>query len=396
MRSYPAGQRPSQRHALNVSALARAVAIASSTHGPTARLQAILDDALRATGARRGCVFLLDRSSGVYRVLTHIGLRDDDALVWTVPAGRVPDASGFHADALLAAPYARTDRVASALIAPIVVRGVAAGVICLFERPDEPFDEVDREYLNAIGAIAAALVGELKDHREMLRSEFIGMLGHELRTPLTSIKGATALLMEQMNGAADGKTELLEMVRDNSERLLRLINDLLDATTLEAGRSAIRKRSCDPTPLLEAAATGIRGYADAYGVTVRTDLEPDLVRIVADPDRVEQILSNLLSNAVKFSHKGGQVVLRAQPTGNFLRVEVEDQGVGIAEADLPRLFEKFTQLESSRRNGPGTGLGLAITKGLVEGHGGTISVSSRLDTGSTFSFTLPFAKRADD
>ncbi len=231
---------------------------------------------------------------------------------------------------------------------------------------------------------------------EQLKSDFISTVSHELRTPLTSIKGATALLVEAVGNDGGTTGELLDMVRNNSERLLRLINDLLDATKIEAGKLTIRKRACEPKPLVERATAGMAGYADEYGVTVRADVAPGLAPIVADPDRVEQILSNLLSNAVKFSHRGDEVVVRARADGAVLRVDVSDNGVGIAESDLPRLFEKFAQLDHGRRSVPGTGLGLVITKGLVEAHGGSISVSSRPGEGSTFTFTLPFAKRTDD
>ncbi len=231
---------------------------------------------------------------------------------------------------------------------------------------------------------------------EQLKSDFISTISHELRTPLTSIKGATALLMEQIDTESGTTGELLNMVRNNSERLLRLINDLLDATKIEAGKLTIRKRACEPKPLLERSTSSMTGYADEYGVSVRADVAPGLAPIVADSDRVEQILSNLLSNAVKFSHRGDEVVVRARAEGDMLRVDVADTGVGIAENDLPRLFEKFAQLEHGRRTAPGTGLGLVITKGLVEAHGGSISVSSSLGEGSTFTFTLPFAKRTED
>lgn len=250
------------------------------------------------------------------------------------------------------------------------------------------------------GAVAA-MVHAFRDvtaarEVEQLKSDFISTVSHELRTPLTSIKGATALLMEQIGEGSGTTSELLDMVRNNSERLLRLINDLLDATKIEAGKLTIRKRACEPKPLLQRATAGMTGYAEEYGVTVRADIAPGLAPIVADPDRVEQILSNLLSNAVKFSHRGDEVVVRARADGDFLRVDVADAGVGIAENDMSRLFEKFAQLDHGRRSVPGTGLGLVITKGLVEAHGGSISVSSRLEEGSTFTFTLPFAKRTED
>lgn len=254
-----------------------------------------------------------------------------------------------------------------------------------------------RDNAGAVGAMVHAF-RDVTAAREvdLMKSEFISTVSHELRTPLTSIKGATALLVDQIGDEGGTTGELLDMVRNNSERLLRLINDLLDATKLEAGKLAIRRRACEPKPLIERSTASMTAYADEYGVPVRADVAPGLAPIVADGDRVEQILSNLVSNAVKFSHRGDEVVVLARAEGDFLRVDVADTGVGIAEADLPRLFERFTQLDHGRRTGPGTGLGLAITKGLVEAHGGSISVSSKLGEGSTFTFTIPFAKRSED
>lgn len=254
-----------------------------------------------------------------------------------------------------------------------------------------------RDNAGAVGAMVHAFRDVTQAREvEQMKSEFISTVSHELRTPLTSIKGATALLADQLGDEGGTTGELLDMVRNNSERLLRLINDLLDATKLEAGKLAIRRRACEPKPLIERSTSSMTGYADEYGVGVKTDVTAGLSPIVADPDRIEQILSNLVSNAVKFSHRGDDVVVRARAENDFLRVDVVDNGVGIAESDLPRLFERFTQLEHGRRTGPGTGLGLAITKGLVEAHGGSISVSSTLGEGSTFTFTIPFAKRAED
>ena len=253
---------------------------------------------------------------------------------------------------------------------------------------------------NAAGDVTA-MVHAFRDitaarELEQLKADFISTVSHELRTPLTSIKGATALLLEQVPDDSGTALELLQMVRNNSERLLRLINDLLDASKIEAGKLTIRKQPCDPTRLLERAVAGMAGYAEEYGVEVSADLARGLAPVVVDPDRVEQILSNLISNAVKYSHRGDAVTVRARSDGPFLRVEVADSGVGIPSSAMPRLFEKFSQIDRGGRNRPGTGLGLVISKGLVEAHGGSISVSSTEGEGTTFTFTLPFAKRGAD
>lgn len=231
---------------------------------------------------------------------------------------------------------------------------------------------------------------------EQLKADFISTVSHELRTPLTSIKGATALLFEQVPADSGNAFELLQMVRNNSERLLRLINDLLDASKIEAGKLTIRKQPCDPERLLERAVDGMTGYAEEYGVTVTTDFARGLAPVVVDPDRVEQIMSNLLSNAIKYSHRGDSVRVAVRSEGAYLRVDVIDTGVGIPSSALPRLFEKFSQVDRGGRNRPGTGLGLVISKGLIEAHGGSISVSSTEGEGTTFTFTLPCAKRGAD
>ncbi|HEY5093558.1 MAG TPA: ATP-binding protein [Candidatus Eremiobacteraceae bacterium] len=253
---------------------------------------------------------------------------------------------------------------------------------------------------DASGAVTA-MVHAFRDitaarELEQLKADFISTVSHELRTPLTSIKGATALLFEQVPADSGNAFELLQMVRNNSERLLRLINDLLDASKIEAGKLTIRKQPCDPERLLERAVDGMTGYAEEYGVTVTTDFARGLAPVVVDPDRVEQIMSNLLSNAIKYSHRGDSVSVRARSEGAYLRVDIIDTGVGIPSSALPRLFEKFSQVDRGGRNRPGTGLGLVISKGLIEAHGGSISVSSTEGEGTTFTFTLPCAKRGAD
>jgi PAS domain S-box-containing protein len=253
---------------------------------------------------------------------------------------------------------------------------------------------------DATGAVTA-MVHAFRDitaarELEQLKADFISTVSHELRTPLTSIKGATALLFEQVPADSGNAFELLQMVRNNSERLLRLINDLLDASKIEAGKLTIRKQPCDPERLLERAVDGMTGYAEEYGVTVTTDFARGLAPVVVDPDRVEQIMSNLLSNAIKYSHRGDSVRVAVRSEGAYLRVDVIDTGVGIPSSALPRLFEKFSQVDRGGRNRPGTGLGLVISKGLIEAHGGSISVSSTEGEGTTFTFTLPCAKRGAD
>jgi PAS domain S-box-containing protein len=241
------------------------------------------------------------------------------------------------------------------------------------------------------------VVGVATDVTERLRAqrmkdEFVSIVSHELRTPLTSIRGSLGLLEGGVAGELPAKArELVRIARTNSDRLIRLINDILDLDKMEAGRLELRREVLELGPLVDVVVAEMSGYAEAAGVGVDVDVGP-CPPIHGDRDRLAQVLVNLLSNAIKFSPEGERVHLRAHPapaTGR-LRVSVTDRGPGIARADVPKLFQKFHQLDPSdaRRRG-GSGLGLVIAKTLVEAHHGYIGVDSEVGRGSTFYFELP-------
>lgn len=235
---------------------------------------------------------------------------------------------------------------------------------------------------------------------DQMKNDFISIVSHELRTPLTSIQGALQLVVGQpqahRRGMADAlpaqARELLIVSLNNTERLIRLINDILDVAKIEQGRLQLRRVPIDPEELCRSAADELATIADSRGVRIEIDLEPDLPPIYADRDRSVQVIVNLLSNAIKFSPSGERVLLRAERADSMIRIAIRDWGRGIALEDQGRLFTKFQQLNSSNtREVGGTGLGLVICKALVEEQGGTISLESKLGGGSTFSFTLPLA-----
>lgn len=242
----------------------------------------------------------------------------------------------------------------------------------------------------------AAYVGIARDvtqyrEQERLAAEFAAAVAHELRTPMTSIKGALGLLL---GGAAGPLTpearEMLEIALNNSDRLVRLINDILDVTRLETGKMAMKREPVEVSQVVQQAAAELAAYAGERGVKVALDLAPNLPRAMADPDRLEQVLVNLLSNAIKFSESGTTVTVRTSRRRKQLWIQVIDQGRGIPRDQLLRIFEKFHRVESpGARRIPGTGLGLAICKEIVEAHGGHIWVESELGKGSVFTFTLP-------
>lgn len=242
-------------------------------------------------------------------------------------------------------------------------------------------------------AAYAGIARDVTQYREQerLTAEFAAAVAHELRTPMTSIKGALGLLLGGAAGplSADAR-EILEIALHNSDRLVRLVNDILDVTRLETGRMAMKREPVEVSQVVQRAAAELAAYASERGVNVTLDLAPGLPQAMADPDRLEQVLVNLLSNAIKFSESGTTVTVRTRRRRGQLWVQVIDQGRGIPRDQLHRVFEKFHRVESPGfRRIPGTGLGLAICKEIVEAHGGRIWAESELGKGSVFTFTLP-------
>ncbi|MDP1940782.1 MAG: PAS domain S-box protein, partial [Gallionella sp.] len=226
---------------------------------------------------------------------------------------------------------------------------------------------------------------------ERMKSEFISTVSHELRTPLTSIRGSLGLLAGGLAGALPAQVKtLIDIAHKNSERLILLVNDILDMEKIEAGKMEFLPAPTRLIPLLHQAIEGNRAYAEQFGVVYElTDALPD-VDVNLDADRWQQVLSNLLSNAAKFSPAGDRVILSATSDGERVRITVSDHGSGIPAQFQSRIFEKFSQADSSdtRKKG-GTGLGLSITKSLVEQMGACIGFESQPDVLTTFWVEFP-------
>lgn len=226
---------------------------------------------------------------------------------------------------------------------------------------------------------------------DRMKSEFISVASHELRTPMTSIKGSVDLILSGFAGETSPEMqELLEIAQKSCDRLVRLVNDILDLSKIEAGQLKLNLERLDVTEIAVRAICAVKPLADKSNVRLRVDRPQPLPIVEADPDRIEQAITNLLSNAVKFSPPKGDVVVELSSDENWVQCAVSDQGVGIAEKDLHRIFGKFQQLSEGRRRG-GTGLGLAITRGLIDEHRGSIWVESRVGVGTKFIFRLPVA-----
>lgn len=227
--------------------------------------------------------------------------------------------------------------------------------------------------------------------RKRLEDEFISLVSHELRTPMNSIIGALDLLNTQQLGTLTDKGQkIINIAINNTERLIRLVNDILDLERIKSGKITMQRSKCNAAELIIQAAQTMESMADAAQINL--SLEPISVDIYVDSDRILQTLTNLISNAIKFSEPGKNVCLRTIINSHYLQIEVQDEGKGIPSDKLQLIFERFQQVDTSdSRSKGGTGLGLSICRNIVEQHNGKIWVESIFGQGSTFYINLPLA-----
>ena len=231
--------------------------------------------------------------------------------------------------------------------------------------------------------------------QEQLQADFISMVSHELRSPLTSIKGSMGLLLSKAAGQLPPKAEgLLEIAHRNADRLVLIINDILDMEKISSGRLDFELETAD---LSELVAESLRANATAhqrFGLQIKCHGVDTPTYIETDANRIIQVLTNLMSNAAKFSKPGGTVEISVEKTPENVCVSVRDEGMGIAPEDQHKIFQRFADMANSdRATKGGTGLGLSICKAIVEGLGGTIDFVSKEGLGTTFTFTLPVKTR---
>jgi signal transduction histidine kinase len=271
----------------------------------------------------------------------------------------------------------------------------------LQERNERERASSRRAFLVVLCAVMLAMIAvlasvflafrDLTRRREVdrLKSEFVSVVSHELRTPLTSIHGSLGLLSSGLLGSDKGK-RMLDIAVNNTDRLIRLLNDILDIEKLESGAVQMNRTCCDAGDLIRRSAEVMKAMADQHKIAVHvSDLKAN---VDADCDRIVQCLTNLLSNAIKFSDPGSSVSISGSVVGDSVEFEVTDHGRGIPPDKRESIFERFHQVDASdsRRKG-GTGLGLAITRSIVLQHGGRIWVHSESGKGSSFFFTVPLA-----
>jgi len=235
----------------------------------------------------------------------------------------------------------------------------------------------------------------LRREAEIARDEFLATVSHELRTPLTAIHGALELIANGVTGPIGERTrEMLQIACKNSDRLILLVNDLLDMRRVESGNLELDRQPIDLVSVIRRAIEENSSYLEQFQVRCRFDPDRDRIPVYGDRNRLIQVLTNLLSNAAKYGPDNEMVRIRTRCANGTVRVSVIDRGEGVPPEFRPRLFEKFTRHDASdTRTVSGTGLGLSIARAIVEAHGGRIGFFSYRSVGSTFYFELPLRER---
>ncbi|HHT9120218.1 MAG TPA: ATP-binding protein [Candidatus Hypogeohydataceae bacterium YC41] len=276
------------------------------------------------------------------------------------------------------------------------------GKAVIRDREDKKIDVSYTEApLNAFDGNPIGIVCTMEDiskeaEIDRMKTEFISTVSHELRTPLTSIKGYVDLILEGDTGPVnDTQKEFLQIVAQSSNRLAQLINDLLDVERIESEKIAFKKEPVNVTQIIHQVIRTFQKEIEKKGIHLNTKFEKETIIVEGDRERIEQALANLVSNAIKYNRPAGCIGVWARLENRFVRVEVEDSGIGIGEEDQRRLFEKFFRADTSRsREVGGTGLGLSIVKAIVDRLGGEIKVKSKLGEGTTFTILLPLYEKA--
>ena len=285
--------------------------------------------------------------------------------------GQVANTLKFKTDSILAVPMIAKDRL--------------VGVLEVLNKKEGTFTKADEEPLLLLGSQAAIAI---ENSRSFQQSDLISELVHELRTPLSSI-ATIAYLLQRSDLTDDNRSNLIQIIQRETQRLDEMATSFLDLARLESGRALYHVSTFHLSPLLEEIYAIVEPKATENGVMFSQDLASELPALQADRDKIKQVLLNLYSNAIKYNQTNGRVIFKAWADTESFWMAVQDTGVGIPEGDVPHLFEKFFRVQATEKLSSGTGLGLSICKRIVEIHGGKISVDSIQDVGTTFTIQMP-------
>jgi signal transduction histidine kinase len=295
----------------------------------------------------------------------------------------LPDAQGMAA--------IRRARLAAPGVPLVVLTGMDDEGLAAQSLQEGAQDYLIKGEIETRGLLRALRHAGERKHLEQLKAEFVSTISHELRTPLTSIAASLGLLMGKAAGPLSGPAaRLLQIAHTNSERLVRLVNDILDIEKLESGRLAFEFERVEVRSLVEDAVEAIGSLAEGYGVRIRIDAASVVNEARADADRLSQVITNLLSNAVKFSPPDSEVVVAVETDVDVVRISVRDHGSGIPVEFRARVFERFAQADATdARCRGGTGLGLSIVKQIVDRLGGEVCFGGAPGGGTVFRVEVP-------
>jgi PAS domain S-box-containing protein len=409
------------RRATELATVATVSTTASTVLDPDKLLQEVVSLTQESFGLYHTHIYVIDEARQTLALASGVG-----------PVGRQMVAAGhaisLQAEVSLVARAAREGKVIitndvreepgflpnpllpetrSEMAVPMLVGDKVLGV---FDVQSEIANHFTREDASIYATLAAQVAVALQNARlftevtqtaerlkevDKMKSEFLANMSHELRTPLNSVIGYAEILLTGLDGELDEEKQTdVQAIYDNGKHLLSLINDVLDLAKIEAGRLVLKKEDVDIAELVENAKNNNAGMIHILqkSVEIVTATEANLPKVYVDPVRISQVLNNLVSNAIKFADKG-VISIRAYQEQGTLSIEVEDEGIGIAQGDLDKIFERFSQVDgSTTRRVQGTGLGLPISYRLVEMHGGSLLVESEVGKGSIFTIQLPLTQ----
>jgi len=399
-------QRPQLQLEERIGRLERLIEISRSLNS-TLSLGPLLDQIVSAaqelTGTEACSILLVDHKSGqlYFKAATNLsGVRsiivpmEGSVAGWVVQTGEplvVPDARDDpRFDFSTKADAQTTFTTRSILAVPLVTRDKVIGVLEAINKEDgADFTDEDDELLGVLGGQAAVAV---QNALLFQQSDLIAEIVHEMRTPLSSII-AYADLMQRPDVTLDQCSQFATIIQRESERISEITNNFLELARLESGRASLAQDPVDLSTVIHMTVNVVRAQADAKRITLLVDVPPALPSVLADAQRLHQVMLNLLSNAIKYCREGDQVTVTGRCEDGVLTVSVADTGPGIPADALPNVFERFYRVPGTANRAVGTGLGLAITRQIVEAHGGEISVSSEEGEGATFTFVLPLPRQ---
>jgi len=319
----------------------------------------------------RGLIVPLEGSIAGWIVTNQKPLRIDDAHDDARHFGDIEQTTGFPINSILGIP--------------LITKNKVVGVLEALNKKEGEFTSADENLLSVLGAQAAVAI---ENARLFQQSDLISEFVHELRTPLASLSTATYLLLRP-EMSREQQEQIVNNIHNETLRLNSLASSFLDLARLESGRVRFRKSTFDVMDLLHECSDVMESKADEDRIQIRI-IEPEGPTLLeADRDKIKQVILNLLSNAIKYNRQNGSIILKTEIQESKMIISVQDTGIGIPEDAVGHIFEKFYRVRENEAKVPGTGLGLSICKQIVQGHGGTIEIKSKLGIGTNILIGLP-------